>query len=177
MSLRVRSSSRLSRSPLCTLQPAQFGVGVKSQRCVIHRGLRVRSASASGLQHRRSKRVVTTLECDRHSSRSCPCCAWLCVSWSAGTSRRRHVRKLIDRSACLVEPVVVERVLFSSLPCSCKPAPSTSSAASSRCSRMSPSRGLVERLVLLRAAHSELLLSLHCDCTSHLGYSACLVIG
>ena len=35
-------------------------------------------------------RVVTTLGCDRHSSRSCPCCAWLCASWPAGTSRRRH---------------------------------------------------------------------------------------
>ena len=35
-------------------------------------------------------RVVTTHECDRRSSRSCPCCAWLCASCSTGTSRRRH---------------------------------------------------------------------------------------
>ena len=96
-------------------------------------------------------RVVTTLECDRHSSRSFPCCAWLCASWSAALLDA-DMRILIDRSACLVEPVVVERVLFSSLPCSCKPAPNTSSAASGRCSRISPSRGLVKGLVLLRAA-------------------------
>ena len=44
--------------------------------------------------------------------------------------------ELIDRTSCLVEPVVVERVLFSSLSCSRKPAPGTSSAASSRCSRI-----------------------------------------
>ena len=35
-------------------------------------------------------RVITTLECARHSSRSCPCCARLCASWPAGISRRRH---------------------------------------------------------------------------------------
>ena len=63
--------------------------------------------------------------------------------------------ELIDRSACLVEPVVVE---------SCAPPPvlvlspaaSTSSAASGRCSRILPPRGLVEGLLLpessLRAA-------------------------
>ena len=32
---------------------------------------------------------------------------WLCASWSAGTSRRRHACALIDRSSCLVEPVLV----------------------------------------------------------------------
>ena len=55
--------------------------------------------------------------------------------------------ELIDRSACLVEPVVVE---------SCAPPPvlvlspaaSTSSAASGRGSRIPPPRGLVEGLFL-----------------------------
>ena len=50
--------------------------------------------------------------------------------------------ELIDRSTCLVEPALVGN------PCSREPAPSTSSAASGRCSRTYPSRGLVEGLVL-----------------------------
>ena len=63
--------------------------------------------------------------------------------------------ELIDRSACLVEPVsVVESCAPPVLVLS--PAASTSSAASGRCSRMSFPRGLVEGLLLpessLRAA-------------------------
>ena len=166
----------------------QFDVGVKSQRCVIHPLARLSECrtctshvvppsqffffqldALGGMLSQLSSAIVT------HPA-AVPAAPG-CVPRGQLALLDADMRKLIDRSACLVEPVVVERVLFSSLPCSCKPAPGTSSAASSRCSRMSPSRGLVEGLVLLRAAHSELLLSLHCDCTSHLGYSACLVIG
>ena len=84
--------------------------------------------------------------------RSCRRCVQLCASWSAGTPRR--MLELIDRSTCLVEPVTVG-VLCSSRACAV-PAASTSSAASGRCSRVSPPRGLVEGLLLpscsLRAA-------------------------
>ena len=67
---------------------------------------------------------------------------------------------LIDRSACLVEPVT-DGASCSSRACAV-PAASTTHAASGRRSR-NPSRGLlVEGLVLLRAAHSELLLSPRC---------------
>ena len=54
--------------------------------------------------------------------------------------------ELIDRSTCLVEPVSVG-VLCSSRACAVHAA-STSSAASGRCSRISPPRGLVEGLLL-----------------------------
>ena len=72
-------------------------------------------------------------------------CLWLRASWS-GALLDADMPKLIDRSACLVEPVVVES-LCSSRACAV-PAQSTSSAASGRCSRMSPPRGLVEGLLL-----------------------------
>ena len=55
--------------------------------------------------------------------------------------------ELIDRSACLVEPVFCCGVVCSSRACAV-PAASTSSAASGRCSRMSFPRGLVEGLLL-----------------------------
>ena len=95
-------------------------------------------------------------------------CAWM-RSWFAFVRLPSHdpaddadMLALIDRSACLVEPAVVE--LLYSYPVLLPPsALSTSSAASGRCSRISPSRFLVEGLVLLRAAHPELLLSPHCD--------------
>ena len=102
-------------------------------------------ASASGLQSRRSS-VVATL-------RSCRRCG--CVPRGQRALLDADMLELIDRSACLVEPVSVEScapllvlVLF--------PAASTSSAASGRCSRIPPPRGLVEGLLLpessLRAA-------------------------
>ena len=88
-------------------------------------------------------------------SRSCPLCKWLRASWSVGTSRRRHVRihHVWWSLLLLVEP-------FCSYPCSRKPAPGTSSAASGRCSRIYPSRGLEESLVL-----PELLIP-SCSCRS-----------
>ena len=58
--------------------------------------------------------------------------------------------ELIDQSTCLVELVLVPVLVRAAL--------RTSSDASSRCSRICPSRGLVE-LVLLRAAHVVLFLS------------------
>ena len=102
-------------------------------------------ASASGLQSRRSL-VFATL-------RSCRRCG--CVPRGQRALLDADMLELIDRSACLVEPVSVEScapplvlVLF--------PAASTSSAASGRCSRVPPPRGLVEGLLLpessLRAA-------------------------
>ena len=48
--------------------------------------------------------------------------------------------ELIDRSSCLVEPVVIGRAILL-LPVLAQTAPSTSSVASGRCSRMSPSLG------------------------------------
>ena len=103
-------------------------------------------ASASGVHSRRSS-VVATL-------RSCRRCG--CVPRGQRALLDADMLELIDRSACLVEPVSVEScapllvlVLF--------PAASTSSAASGRCSRILPPRGLVEGLLLpessLRAAH------------------------
>ena len=77
-------------------------------------------------------------------SRSCPRCVWLCASWSVGTSRHRHV--LIDR------PVIMSGgacCCWQSHSCSRKPAPGTSSAASGRCSRIVPSRGLEKVFVLI----------------------------
>ena len=102
-------------------------------------------ASASGVHSRRSS-VVATL-------RSCRRCG--CVPRGQRALLDADMLELIDRSACLVEPVSVEScapplvlVLF--------PAASMSSAASGRCSRMSFPRGLVEGLLLpessLRAA-------------------------
>ena len=61
---------------------------------------------------------------------------------------------LIDQSSCLVAPVLVARALLL-FPVLVRSAPSTSSAASSRCSRTSPSRGLVEGLVLPRCSFRE----------------------
>ena len=121
-------------------------------------------ASASGLQSRRSS-VVATL-------RSCRRCG--CVPRGQRALLDAHMLELIDRSACLVEPVVVEScappVLVLSL------ATSTSSAASGRCSRVSFPRGLVEGLLLPWTAHSELLLSLHCDfCSWMIGTFHCFV--
>ena len=65
-----------------------------------------------------------------------------------------NMLELIDRSACLVEPVLVGN------PCSRKPAPGTSQRRVRRCSRISPSRGLEEGLVL-----PELLIP-SCSCRS-----------
>ena len=60
---------------------------------------------------------------------------------------------LIDRSSLLLaEP-------FCCHPCSRKPAPSTSSAVSGRCSRKNPSRGLEEGLVLPSCSSRAALLS------------------
>ena len=76
--------------------------------------------------------------------------------------------ELIDRSACLVEPVSVVESCAPPPVLVLSPAASTSSAASGRCSRMSFPRGL--------RAHSELLLSLHCDsCSWMIGTFLCSV--
>ena len=107
------------------------------------RGL-VSPASASGVDSRRSS-VDATL-------RSCRRCG--CVPRGQRALLDADMLELIDRSACLVEPVSVESCAPSVLVLS--PAASTSSAASGRCSRMSFPRGLVEGLFLpessLRAA-------------------------
>ena len=91
------------------------------------------TALASGSRSRQS-----FLECDQHSflpqlspQRACgyvPRGQWALLD--------ADMPKLIDRSACLVEPVVVES-LCSSRACAV-PALSTSSAASGRCSRLYP---------------------------------------
>ena len=99
------------------------------------RGL-VFSASASGVDSRRSS-VVATL-------RSCRRCG--CVPRGQRALLDADMLEFIDRSACLVEPVVVESCAPSVLVLS--PAASTSSAASDRCSRIPPPRGLVEGLLL-----------------------------
>ena len=96
-------------------------------------------ASASGARSRRSSmRVVTTLECDQHSfpPQLSPLRACGYVPRGQWALLDTDMPKLIDRSACLVEPVVVES-LCSSRACAV-PALSTSSAASGRCSRLYP---------------------------------------
>ena len=93
-------------------------------------------ASASGVHSRRSSVVATLRSCRRG-----------CVPRGRRAPLDADMLELIDRSACLVEPIVVE---------SCAPplvlvlflAASTSSAASGRCSRIPPPRGLVEGLLL-----------------------------
>ena len=76
---------------------------------------------------------------------SAPTCSEPCaVDWNTCT---RHF-------CCSVTPLFLSVLVQS--------APSTSSAASGRCSRISPSRGLVEGLVLLRA------LSVGDSCARHL---------
>ena len=102
-------------------------------------------ASASGV-HSRQSSVVATL-------RSCGRCG--CVPRGQRAPLDADMLELIERSACLVEPVsVVESCAPPVLVLS--PAASTSSAASCRCSRILPPRGLVEGLLLpeslLRAA-------------------------
>ena len=78
---------------------------------------------ASGSRSRQS-----FLECDQRACGYVPRGQWALLD--------ADMPKLIDRSACLVEPVVVES-LCSSRACAV-PALSTSSAASSRCSRLYP---------------------------------------
>ena len=72
--------------------------------------------------------------------------AFSCVPRGQRALLDADMLELIDRSACLVEPVTVG-VLCSSRACAV-PAANTSSAASGRCSRMSPPRGLVEGVLL-----------------------------
>ena len=130
-------------SPLCT-SPALPG-HLRERRSWFVAMFWLSPASASGVHSRRSS-VVATL-------RSCRRCG--CVPRGQRALLDADMLELIDRSACLVEPVSVEScapllvlVLF--------PAASTSSAASGRCSRSPPPRGLVEGLLLpessLRAA-------------------------
>ena len=103
-------------------------------------------ASASGASSRRS-----SVRLSAAVAAAFGCCA----SWSVGTSRRRHVR--IDRPVYMSGGACFCGVLCSSRACAV-PAASTSSAASGRCSRLSPPRGLVEGLLL-----PELLLP-SCSC-------------
>ena len=63
-----------------------------------------RLASASGLQSRRSSAVATLRSCRR---------CWMCASWSAGTSRRKH--------ACADWPVRMSGGACFCLLCSCRP--------------------------------------------------------
>ena len=100
------------------------------------------------------------LECDQHSflpqlspQRACgyvPLGQWALLD--------ADMPKLIDRSACLVELVVVES-LCSSRACAV-PALSTSSAASGRCSRLYPIARPCWRSFAPRAASPELLQTL-----------------
>ena len=103
-------------------------------------------ASASGVHSRRSS-VVATL-------RSCRRCG--CVPRGQRALLDADMLELIDRSACLVEPVSVVESCAPPPVLVLSPAASTSSAASGRCSRIPPPRGLVEGLLLpessLRAA-------------------------
>ena len=91
------------------------------------------TALASGSRSRQS-----FLECDQHSflPQLSPQRACGCVPRGQWALLDADMPKLIDRSACLVEPVVVES-LCSSRACAV-PALSTSSAASGRCSRLYP---------------------------------------
>ena len=65
---------------------------------------------------------------------------------------------MIDRSARLVELALVGRAFFALSGACASIHAGTSSAASGGCLRISPSRSLVEGLVLFRVAHPELLL-------------------
>ena len=108
--------------------------------------VRLSPASASGVHSRRSS-VVATL-------RSCRRCG--CVPRGQRALLEADMLELIDRSACLVEPVSVVESCAPPPVLVLSPAASTSSAASGRCSRIPPPRGLVEGLLLpessLRAA-------------------------
>ena len=101
------------------------------------------TALASGSRSRRS-----FFECDQHSflPQLSPQRAGGYVPRGQWALLDADMPKLIDRFACLVEPVVVES-LCSSRACAV-PALSTSSAASGRCSRIHPPRSLVEGLLL-----------------------------
>ena len=121
-----RSSVRKLRSaPL-------FGLGFRD------RSLFCSESSCYRFWPPRSRSRQSFLECDQHSflpqlspQRACgyvPRGQWALLD--------ADMPKLIDRSACLVEPVVVES-LCSSRACAV-PALSTSSAASGRCSRLYP---------------------------------------
>ena len=95
--------------------------------------------------------------------RSCRRCVWLSASWSLGTSRRRHAP--IDRpvymsgGACYCWSLVL-------LPCLC----CTRSKHVQRHVRsllaIVPHREALWKVFCSRAAHSELLLSHHCDSSS-----------
>ena len=108
-------------------------------------------ASASGVHSRRSS-VVATL-------RSCRRCG--CVPRGQRAPLDADMLELIDRSACLVEPVVVE---------SCAPPPPVlvlSPQQASPAPRPVAAREFSLREALWKVfcslrAHSELLLSLHC---------------
>ena len=83
------SSSKvcIANGDLCTFHQALL-CSVSRDRALVCSGSSC-SASVPGLQSHRSS-VFATL-------RSCRRCAWLCASWSVGTSRRRH--------ACIDGPV------------------------------------------------------------------------
>ena len=111
-------------------------------------------ASASGVHSRRSS-VVATL-------RSCRRCG--CVPRGQRALLDADMLELIDRSACLVEPVAVEScapppVLVLS-PQQARPAPRPVAA------REFPLREALWNVFCSLRAYSELLLSLHCDSCS-----------
>ena len=70
---------------------------------------------------------------------------------------------LIDGSSCLLEPLLVGIALLI-FPVLVQAAPGSSSAATGRCSRISPSRGLVEGLVVPRSSFREPLCCCCCCC-------------
>ena len=135
------NASSLESLPRRSVPQTAFCTSRQALLCSASRDRRV-TASASGLQSRRSS-VESAYDT---RSRSCLRCVWLCArgQWAPLDA---DMLELIDRHhvwwrlLLLAEP-------FCSNPCSRKPAPSTSSAKSGRCSQIFPSRGLVEDLVL-----------------------------
>ena len=127
--------------------------------------VRLSPASASGLQSRRSSVVATP--------RSCRCCGWLCACGQRALLDA-DMLELIDRSACLVEPVVVESCAPSVLvlyPQQARPAPRPVAA------RECPFREALWKVFCSLRAHSELLLSLHCDsCSWMIGTFLCFIM-
>ena len=133
---------------------------------------RLRYLSCPGLHVLPTRQSLHALSCSEASvpplPRSCVCWSlllWSCFSFAAGFmepscsfSLHQPVLDLALSSGTLAPVTFVAR----SHHCSSvlgQTALSTSSAASGRCSRISPSRGLVEAALSLP--------SLHCDCFNH----------
>ena len=140
----------LPTSPLCTSPlslsacvpraiPAAFCLGLALRVPLRPPGLTPAEAQSLRL----SAAVAAALGCVPH-------CQWALLD--------ADMLVMIDRSACLVELVLVGRAFFALSGACASIHAGTSSAASGGCLRISPSRSLVEGLVLFRVAHPELLL-------------------